>query len=129
MDIFRIMKIGDWILIVCAIIVSIASAIFVWIPNRSDAAGTARIYFNNEMVAELPLDVDTEYTVENDGSINVIEVSDGRVHMLSANCNDEYCVKQGYIEYNGDTIICLPHRVVVELSSTGKESPFDAISG
>lgn len=127
MNVFGIMKPGDWILIVCAFIISIVSAALVWMPSRAADAGVARIYVDNELLVELPLDTDCEYTVENGEDINVVEISSGRAHIKNANCADEYCVKQGYIEYSGDTLICLPHRLVVELAA-GKESALDAIA-
>ena len=36
MNVLRIMKPGDWVLIVCAVAISIAAAIFVWLPSNSD---------------------------------------------------------------------------------------------
>ena len=131
MNVLHIMKPGDWVLIACAIAISIAAAILVWLPSNSDDVGTARVFIDNALVAALPLDKDCEYTAKYGDGINIVEVSGGRVHIKSANCADEYCVKQGYIAHGGQTLICLPHRLVVELavSDEGKESTFDAIAG
>ena len=131
MNVLLIMKPGDWVLIVCAVAISIAAAIFVWLPSNSDNMGMARVFIDNALVAELPLDTDCEYTAKSGDGINIVEVSEGRVHIKSANCADEYCVKQGYISHGGQTLICLPHRLVVELavSDEGEENAFDAIAG
>ena len=109
----------------------IVAAIFVWLPSNSGDMGTARVFIDNALVAELPLDTDCEYTAQSGDGINIVEVSKGRVHIKSANCADEYCVKQGYISHGGQTLICLPHRLVVELavSDEGEENAFDAIAG
>ena len=40
--------------------------------------------------------------------------------MKEADCPDKYCVKQGKIKNVGETIVCLPHKVVVEIEKTSK---------
>ncbi|MGN0741080.1 MAG: NusG domain II-containing protein [Candidatus Fimadaptatus sp.] len=121
------MKVGDWVLIACALALSAALAVWVWLPAREDA-GMANVYVDGELRAALPLDEDAVFTVSEDGAENVIEVKGGRARMLSANCPDGYCVRQGEVRYDGETVICLPHRVVIELSA-GEESGLDAIAG
>ena len=37
--------------------------------------------------------------------------------MIEADCPDRLCVKQKAICKNGETIVCLPHKVVVEIRS------------
>ena len=127
MGILRAMKVGDWVLIACALALSAALAVWVWLPGRADS-GVANVYVDGELRASLPLNQDTVFTVSEDGAENVIEVKDGRARMLSANCPDGYCVRQGEVRYDGETVICLPHRVVIELSA-GEESGLDAIAG
>lgn len=127
MGVLRIMKPGDWALIACALLASVAVAIWVWLPGRADA-GVANVYVNGELRAALPLNEDAVFNLNENGAENAVEVKAGRAHMLSANCADGYCVKQGYVHYDGETIICLPHRVVIELVS-GEESGLDAIAG
>lgn len=127
MGILRAMKVGDWVLIACALALSAALAVWVWLPGRADA-GVANVYVDGELRASLPLDEDAVFTVSEDGAENVIEVKGGRARMLSANCPDGYCVRQGEVRYDGETVICLPHRVVIELSA-GEESGLDAIAG
>jgi hypothetical protein len=41
--------------------------------------------------------------------------------MTAADCPDKLCVKQRSIAKEGETIVCLPHRVVVKIS--GGERP------
>ena len=49
-------------------------------------------------------------------SINkVLNIHNGYVEMEEADCPDKYCIKQGKIKNTGQTIVCLPHKVVVEI--------------
>ena len=44
--------------------------------------------------------------------------------MEDANCPDKLCIKQGKIDSNGQKIVCLPNKTVVEIRSE-KESEDD----
>ncbi|MDF2951880.1 MAG: putative rane protein [Anaerocolumna sp.] len=65
-----------------------------------------------------------------DGDKVIIEV-DNKVYkelpLDDANCPDKLCVDQKNAEYNGESIICLPNRVVVKVQSS-KESSVDSIA-
>ena len=45
--------------------------------------------------------------------------------MTDANCPDKYCVHQNPIHSAGEVIVCLPNKLVVEI--TGKQSDVDLI--
>jgi hypothetical protein len=63
-----------------------------------------------------------------DGRVaNLLVVKDDTAYMESADCPDELCVHQGAISKSGQTIVCLPHRLVVEVTG-GKEADYDTIS-
>ena len=42
--------------------------------------------------------------------------------MSEANCHDQLCVKQGRINKVGQSIVCLPNRVVITVISGDKDS-------
>ena len=72
--------------------------------------------------ARLPFDRDTVYDI---GTGNVIEIKNGGVRMLSADCPDRICVRTGRITRAGQTIVCLPHRVTVTVTG-GRNDGCDA---
>jgi hypothetical protein len=47
--------------------------------------------------------------------------------MKEAECPDRSCVKQGKISKNKESIVCLPNKVIVEVSSN-QHSEMDAIA-
>lgn len=47
------------------------------------------------------------------GGTNVLRIEDGKAYLISANCPDLLCVKQGKIDESGETITCLPNRLTV----------------
>lgn len=50
---------------------------------------------------------------EDGGQINRLIIRDGKAYMESATCPDGICVSHRPIFRNGESIICLPNRVVV----------------
>lgn len=74
------------------------------------------------------LDKDTTVDVAGyQGGVNRIEVKAGKVSMTEADCPDELCVKTGKISRTGETIVCLPHRVVIEIKSTQWGNTIDSV--
>ena len=58
-----------------------------------------------------PYDIRVEYG----GGFNVIHVEHGSISVATADCPDLLCVKQRSIEGPGIPIVCLPHRLVIEI--------------
>jgi len=65
-------------------------------------------------------------TIEQDGHINIIEIKDGEAFMKEASCPDQLCVDQNEISYDKESIICLPNKVVITVTSD-IESDLDGI--
>lgn len=49
------------------------------------------------------------------GEQNVLVIEDGKAFVKSANCPDKICVSHRKISKTGETIVCLPHKVVVSV--------------
>ena len=47
--------------------------------------------------------------------------------MTKADCPDKLCVNQNAVSKNGESIICLPNKVVVTVDSS-ENSEFDAVA-
>jgi hypothetical protein len=51
---------------------------------------------------------------------NVVEIENGGARMLDADCRDKICIKEGFKDKNGETIVCLPNKLVVEIKGEDK---------
>lgn len=80
-------------------------------------------------IAAFPLDKDITYEIDGyEGGHNTLIIKDGVAYMSDASCPDHLCMGMGKISRNGQSIICLPNRVVVEIRGTdGDEPEYDAI--
>lgn len=66
-------------------------------------------------------------TIKTKHGNNTILVKDGTIKMISAECNDSLCVKQGSIHKVGQNIICLPHELIIEIKGDESDSSDDMI--
>ena len=66
-------------------------------------------------VKTFSLDDTVTYTIKGEGGTNVLHIGDGAAWLSEADCQDQICVNTGKIKYVGQSIICLPHKVVVEI--------------
>ena len=60
------------------------------------------------------------------GCVNEVEVRPGSIGILSADCPDKLCVRQGFISDTRLPITCLPNRLVIRLrpvSDTAEDMP------
>ena len=107
------MKKKDFILI-GAIVAVIAIAILVLSLFKRDGDHVI-VRVNGNEVAKYSLLQDGEY--ELNGGTNVLRIENGKAFLVSANCPDHLCVKQGKVDQSGETITCLPNRLTVTVYS------------
>lgn len=80
---------------------------------------------DGKVIEKLPMDKDTEYKVEYGGHYNTIVIKDKKAYIKEADCQDQICTHMHPIEKEGQTIICLPHRLFLELESHGQDKKDD----
>ena len=57
----------------------------------------------------------TTIEIVNEYGTNVIAIDDGRVSVIDADCKDGICVATAAISRTNEQIVCLPHRLVIEV--------------
>ena len=60
---------------------------------------------------------DNAQRIESPGKVGkcILIICDGKADMESADCPNQICVHHSSISHKGETIICLPNRVVIEI--------------
>ena len=113
----RIIKRGDVIVAIFVLIIAIVIALFF-------ASGQPRyvvIYVDGSEYARYILDDTTkEIDIETEYGYNSVKISDGSVCVTEASCQDKLDIKAGSIYRNGQSIVCLPNRVVVSIEGGTK---------
>lgn len=121
-------KTRTWVcIIMCILLLSIAAS--VCLRLRPAPGHIASIYVEGRLVRRIDLEavtVQTRFTVETEWGVNVIVAQPGRIRVESADCPDGVCVQSGWLSDSASPIVCLPHRLVIELSG---DAPVDAEVG
>ncbi len=63
-------------------------------------------------------DIDKDLTIDiasENNQINTLVIKDGQASIVSASCPDKICVKHRSIKRVGETIVCLPNKVVIKI--------------
>lgn len=124
------MKKKDIIIIALALLAALALYLVSQVSLGAEASVVV-VTVDGEEVLRKPLAMENRYEIaQEDGSLNVIRVEDGAVFMEEANCRDGLCIRQGKMRNGAKTIVCLPHKVVVQLKGdapAGDNSDLDVI--
>lgn len=109
-------------IIIAAAVLVAAAIVFLCINSFADPGKTVEVEQNGTVVAEFELGTDAVYEVKNDGKVtNTVEIKNGAARITSADCPDKICVHHREIKKSGESIICLPNKVVVSVSGGDKE--------
>lgn len=113
------------------ILFGIGLSVVIYMPKTG--SGThLEVRINGQKVASYPLASDRRETIScPDGGSNTFEIKNGAVYMQKADCHDKICVGMHSISKPGETIVCLPHKLVLAIITSDKKhipGP-DAVTG
>ena len=113
------------------LLIAAASAVFLLLKPEETARPVARITVNGTIVNEIALDsksLPQTFTYEGPGGFaNTVEAEHGRIRVSEAGCPDQVCVNQGWIADGTVPIVCLPNKLIIEISGGGDS--LDAATG
>jgi len=69
----------------------------------------------SEHRGEYKIDINTEY------GYNILEIDDASIKIIDADCRDKICIKSGFISKPSEILVCLPHKLMVEIKSNGDD--------
>ncbi len=122
------MKKKDIILIGTILLIALIS--YLVIHFRSNNTGNIVIVsVSGEIYGKYPLNENRIIDVNENKGYNRIVINDGKVYMEEADCPDKYCVSQGKISKTGEIIVCLPHKLSVEIKNQSEATDeIDAVA-
>ena len=103
---------NDIILIIALVLVALV-ALAALLLFRGEGA-VVSVTVDGDVIAEYPLSEDREVEIESDGGYNILIIEDGKARVESASCPDGICSAHRPISRDGESIICLPNKVVIE---------------
>ena len=123
---FRVIRKADIALFCILVLLALASFAFTAI-RLSAPAGDVVVTLGGSLYGTYSLSEDKEIEISVEGFHNIVRIENGRVLMKSSDCRNQVCVNHAPISRSGESIICLPHKLVVSIQR-GKEADVDAIA-
>ncbi|MCI5839741.1 MAG: NusG domain II-containing protein [Peptoniphilaceae bacterium] len=121
------LKKGDYIVTFSLVILSLLIAFLSGAFKEKVRGDTLVVELNGEIYAKYPLSEEKVFEIKTkEGWYNKIEIKSGYADMIESNCNDQICVNMKPIKDEGETIICLPHKMLLRVESE-KDGKLDTV--
>ena len=115
---------NDIILILCVLLAAAVGIFYLY--GLRPSGDMVRVSIDGSEYGTYPLseDITEDIRTGEDGEyLNRLVIKDGKAYMETANCPDGICVEHSRIFRDGESIVCLPHRVVVTVITDGGATP------
>ena len=112
---------NDVILVVGLLLVIFAAGLALFLFRS--VGDTVTVTVNGEKYAEYSLSEDREIEIRVGEGYNVLVIEEGRAYVKNASCPDGICSSHRPISHDGESIICLPNKVVIEIRTTETDQP------
>ncbi|RGG79932.1 NusG domain II-containing protein [Clostridium sp. AF17-2] len=84
------------------------------------------IYEDQKEIGRYDLNTDTTKEIQTAKGMNILEIKNGMAYVTEADCPDQVCIRMGKISKTGETIVCLPHKLVIQVEGdVGQKSEYD----
>ncbi len=100
--------------LIIAILIIITIFFIIYYLNFKKA-NLAYVYYENNLILTIDLSIDDVYEVNGGNGIVKIEVLNNQIRVIEENSPRHLCSKQGFISNTGQSIICLPNKIIIEL--------------
>lgn len=85
--------------------------------QQQKTAFTVTVSVDGTTLAEYRLSDEIDTWIDGyQGGKNHLVIHDGHAQIEEADCPDKLCVKQGAVSESGQSVVCLPNRVVVAIN-------------
>lgn len=110
------------IIFIAVILLLILAAGLAMLLLRVDG-DTVIVTVDGKIWHEYSLHDEISVEIKNGDSSNFLVIENGQAYISHASCPDGICSSHRPIRYDGESIICLPNKVVVEVQSRDQNQP------
>lgn len=119
------MKKNDLKLIGVLLLIGILCLIIIQFINKTGASIVVTI--DNQEYATYSLEKDVDVEITGEYGTNQLIIKNHKAYVTEASCPDKLCVHQKSISKTGETIVCLPNKMVVTVINSDSND-LDAIT-
>ena len=97
-----------------------------WFSSRTEGR-TAEVLQDGKLLYTFSLEEVPDQTirVEYGDRYNIVQIDEGRIRVLEADCPDQICVRMGWL-HSAAPVVCLPNRLVIQFAD--KDTEPDAVA-
>jgi len=119
------LKYGDFLVILAIILIAVLFIVSFYEGNTNEKI--AIVSQNNVILDRIELNkISDRYEINYYGEYpGTIEVNNGKIRFLHADCPDQVCVNTGWIDRPGQIAVCLPAGVIIKID--GVQTDVDII--
>lgn len=110
-------------IILIAVLLSLAALAALALLLFRSEGDTVAVTVDGVLWGEYALNEDRVVEIRQGDALNLLVIENGRAYVREASCPDGICSAHRPIQYDGESIICLPNRVVVEIRSRAPDQP------
>ena len=103
--------------ILIAVVLVLVLGGFLLLKLTGKTGDRAVVLIDGKERASYALSEDLQTVIRTGDETNTLVIRDGKASVAEATCPDGICVKHRPISKVGETIVCLPHKVVVKVVS------------
>lgn len=125
----RIQLRNDVILIVSVLLVSAVALVYLFVFRKQ--GDTVKVTVDGKLYGTYSLSQNHSeniHTGQNGEELNRFVINDGKVYMEKASCPDGICVAHRSVFRDGESIVCLPNRVVITVISDSSDESVDVVA-
>ena len=107
---------SDTKLVLLLLSLSIISILCIFV-FRNENPKSALVYYENELVLKIDLNLDGthEYKVDGYNGDVVIKTKNGKIKVEEEDSPLHICSRQGWIDESYEVIVCLPNKIVIKI--------------
>lgn len=102
-------------LIIWLLIISLIFICFLLFTKKD--GNIALVYYDNQLIKTVPLDIDNIYLVQGELGDVIIEVKNNKIKVEDENSPKHLCSKQGFVSSSYESIVCLPNKIVIKIKN------------
>jgi len=122
---FQRIRKGDLLILVFAFCFVLVLYSIFWTTNNN-AGQFLHIVNGQHETQKISLFQNQEIEIKGSLGNSRLQIEGGRVRFIESPCANKLCIHQGWVNFSGEILACLPNKISVSL--VGKQSPFDTIN-
>lgn len=107
------------------VIIGVAALCLMWFGGEGD---TVTVSVDGTVIATYPLNIDRVEDIRTgEAGLNRLVIRDGKAYVETASCPDGICAAHKPIHRHGESIVCLPNKVVITVEKAASADEPDMI--